>query len=76
MLFYNSACCWTVQCQPAEGEAAFKSASDALTPEECQMQRLHPKKGFETSQQRALQHPMAATKVQGSRQIYLNSLSK
>lgn len=42
--------------QPASREAAFESASDIPTPEECQMLRLHPKKGCETLHQRAVQH--------------------
>jgi len=41
--------------QPANGEAAFKSAFDVLTPGERQMLRLHPKKGSKASQQQAPQ---------------------
>lgn len=48
MLFCNSGYCWTAQWQPANGEAAFKSAHDTPPPEECQVLRLHPEKGFET----------------------------
>lgn len=50
ILFCNSACCWTVQWQPANREAGFKSASVILTLEERQMLRLHPKKGCDTLQ--------------------------
>lgn len=49
ILLYNPACCWTMQWQPANREAAFKSAFDILTPEEYQILRLFPEKASETS---------------------------